>query len=215
MKRILTFMSLVFLFSNMFAKNEHTPVNKTENTFLEQFISSKKFIELKSSFNLIDKDFDFSNISKAKYENGQVETIQINVYKNSKINRLTVLKLIGSNEFKVLYEKNDLNKLNTAGYFEFYNEKGEFYADYKVQKEGNQLHFKLNEIGKSIRLGAEGLNDTAGSCVTDTYKFIKETCEKDSACDFFCDLDSGCHIKFMIIAAAHCLVAPTPAGISQ
>lgn len=205
MKRILTLMSLVFLFSNVFAKSENTPVNKTENTFLEQFISSSKFIELKSSFGLSDKDFDFGNISKAKYENGQVETLQINVYKNFKINHLIVLKLIGSSEFKVLYEKNELNNLNSSGYFAIFNEKGNLYANYKVNKDGNQFHFKLNEIG----------NENAGSCLTDTYKFIKSTCEKDSACDFFCDLDTGCHIKFMIIAAAHCLVAPTPAGISQ
>jgi len=175
MKKLLRFGSLLMLLLTSFA------FAQTSDSTLNQFLSSNQYTQLKKTFALNDTNFDLKTYDKQVLENGNVEYFKVQVNSDSKVNFATFYKVNGTQDFMVVYEKNNLDSSNTSGYFEHYDENGNFYADFIVTKaKGNLYSFKINDVDSSVRLGISGsLTQRGGPCLTKTYNYIKSTCEAD------------------------------------
>ncbi len=201
MRNILKLFSVLMVIIGSFA------FGQTSNETLNQFLKSSHYEQLKKTFELTDENFDLKTYDRQELADGKVEYFKIQVNSRAKINFATFYKLKESENFEVVYEKNNLNERNEDGFFEHYDENGNFYADFIVKiAKGSTYSFKINDVGSSERLGISGTTtEKRAPCLTKTYNFIKSTCEADLTCDFMCDLVPSCHTQMMIVAAAHCI----------
>lgn len=180
------------------------------NADLSSILKSDKFLTLSKTFGITQANIDFATIDQTKI-NETSSMYRLTINKIDRKDFVTVIKR-SDNTLMFIYEKTNLDK-NENGYFEQYDEKGNFLVDYKVNKlENGKYLVKINDFIVSKRLGLDSTSkldvvvESWVQCVRRNKETIEKACDANDACSLLCDVSPNCEAYMAAVAAARCTV---------
>ncbi|MCZ8090246.1 MAG: hypothetical protein O9282_09580 [Flavobacterium sp.] len=170
-----------------------------QDTNYKLFFNSSEFKQFSKTFEIESKDIDLDNYASMDHESKTYKIYRVLVNENGNKNFLTFFSDDNGQNYALVYEKINLSKKIA----EHYDEYGNLYANFTVNKTNDQLFaFKINKVNSLENITTQ--KNKKSGCIEKNYQILKKACESDDMCDMLCDLQPFCHGMLFYWAVAFC-----------